>query len=451
MARSMTWLVVVLAVAPACVVIRRAPGSTPAPTPAWDPGSTEWALVTCPPGRELECALAIDALNGGGLVIKPVDPDQPLSTLADILMFRRLHVVAARAPGRLYESLQHAVAPGGDILTVEREQLSVLQRLGPSLPDTAESAWGVAATGADVAASHGVTGAGIKVAILDSGLACGHPDFPTPLDARVVARMDFVPAEMQPAPMTPGVVAEDVVGHGTHVAGVIVGRRPGAVTTATAPAPRYGVAPGATLFIGRVFDRYGVAYDRWILHGIEWALANECHIVNLSLGRTAAPSEAFNTVGRSARAEGTIVIAAAGNGGQFAGDGRRVLRPANSRSIVAVGAVDRTLTAASFSAWGVDYATGGGVDFVAPGVSIFTSTPPLGAGSGAILYERDDGTSLACPFVAGLFALHMEKVSSTTPRAERAQMALDKLERAADRGVVDGPFLKIGRGLAKAP
>ncbi|TFL17867.1 S8 family serine peptidase [Jannaschia formosa] len=285
--------------------------------------------------------------------------------------------------------------------------------------DDAQRTWGVAATGAEASP---LTGAGIRLCVLDTGLDFGHPDFA----GRNVTSRSFV--ENSPA--------QDVQGHGTHCAGTAAGR------TAAGNLPRYGVAPNADLVVGKVLNDSGSGREGDILVAMLWAVVTGCEIVSMSLGRSVRQGETFSIeyerAARYALRNGTLVIAAAGN------ESRRDLgfiapvgAPANSPSVMAVAALDPSLGVAEFSCGGVN-GDGGAVDIAGPGVGVFSSVPR------PRLYRTLQGTSMATPHVAGLAALWAE-----SDPALRGQALWDRLvAEAQDLGL---PARDVGAGLAKAP
>lgn len=279
--------------------------------------------------------------------------------------------------------------------------------------------WGVQAVGADRTA---LNGKGIKIAVLDTGLDLGHPDF-AERDPIIVS---FVPGE--------GV--QDRNGHGTHTAGTAAG------PTESDRIQRYGIAHEADLFIGKVLGNNGSGQESWILAGMEWAIENKCEVISMSLGRLTTQGEApdpfYEEVGRVALENGSLIVAAAGNESmrEF-GIIAPVSAPANSRSIMAVGAVDSQMRIADFSCGGVN-PNGGEVDIAAPGVDVFSAWPmPLG-------YRRLQGTSMACPHVAGVAALLAQ--SDPELRAQALWSALTA--RASDIGLLPRD---AGAGLTQAP
>ena len=235
----------------------------------------------------------------------------------------------------------------------------------------AEVVWG----GADGATAviPGQGGAGARVAVIDTGVDCGHED----LAGGCVYGANFTGAG-QPF---------DDHGHGTHVAGIL-GARANEVGT-------IGVAPEATIYAVKVLAANGSGALSWVAAGIDWAVANDIQVINMSLGATTT-SIALSDAVAAAHAAGVIVIAAAGNSGCC----NTVGYPAKLPGAMAVGAIDAADALASFSS------TGPEVDVVAPGVAI---RAPVPTGSCTLCdpsgYKVLNGTSMATPHVAGVAAL----------------------------------------------
>jgi subtilisin family serine protease len=302
--------------------------------------------------------------------------------------------------------------------------------------DTARTTWGLIATKVDQSRYQG---RGTKVAVLDTGLDLGHPDFV----GRAVTSQSFVTGE----------TVQDRVGHGTHCAGTVGGRR-----APTSAGRRYGSAPACQLFVGKVLGGpSGRGSDSGILAGINWAIVNGCQVISMSLGAPVLPGDTFSptyeaVAKRALRANpGTLIIAAAGNDSRNPATGQRVnppspvSRPANCPSILAVGAVDLNLRVAAFSNGGVN-GSGGGVDIVGPGVAVYSSYPqpsPPG-GPAAAGYHVLSGTSMATPHVAGIAALWREYNPQLT--------ALSLWQTLTSRALrLHLPSRDVGSGLVQAP
>ena len=195
--------------------------------------------------------------------------------------------------------------------------------LGPTPAADPELATAIQMTGADLAQASGYTGAGVKVAVMDTGIDVDHPDLggdgnqaaPHPFpNARIVAGFDLVGDDYnassesptyQPVPH-PDALPDDCNGHGTHVSGIV--GADGAVT---------GVAPDVTFGAYRVFGCDGSTTDDVMIAAMERALADGMDVLNMSIG------DAFNNWAASPTAAasdalvdaGMVVVASIGNSG----------------------------------------------------------------------------------------------------------------------------------------
>ena len=267
------------------------------------------------------------------------------------------------------------------------------------------------------------TGAGITLAILDTGIDLNHPDFAGRLRDGDTAR-SFVPHER----------VQDGNGHGTHCAGVAAGP-----ATSTG-GRRYGVAPDATLVVGKVLSDAGSGYDDQILDGIDWAATDMgARIISMSLSSIRsvgqAHSASYERVAERLLASGVCLVAAAGNSSTRPSSKAPVENPAACPSIMAVGAVDRQLRVANFSGAKLDNI--GTLDIAGPGVAVYSSW----TGGG---FRTISGTSMATPHVAGALALWMERNPGTTGQA------LWNLLISHVRALPD-PEIDVGRGLVQVP
>lgn len=286
----------------------------------------------------------------------------------------------------------------------------------PPFADNAQFTWGLQATGV---ATSPQSGAGIKVAVLDTGFDVGHPDFV----GRTITTKSFIAGE----------TVQDGHGHGTHCIGTSCGSK----TPGTGP--RYGVAYGAEIFAGKVLGDNGSGSDGGIIAGINWALENGCHIVSMSLGADVATVHPpYTVVGKRALDAGTLIVAAAGNNAdRRSGNYGFVGTPANSPFIMAVGALDQKLEMAFFSARTLPNVRGGQVDIAGPGYQVYSSWPM------PTRYKTISGTSMATPHVAGIAALWAE-LTGFRGRDLWATLAQDS-QRLLQ------PSVDVGGGLALAP
>ncbi|MFH1256801.1 MAG: S8 family serine peptidase [Candidatus Diapherotrites archaeon] len=245
---------------------------------------------------------------------------------------------------------------------------------------------------APTAWENGLTGKGVKIAIIDSGIDETNPM----LQGKVVAAANF-----SNSPYT-----TDSFGHGTHVAGIAAG------TNANGGAFN-GVAPDAMLLNAKALDDSGIGSTASVIAAINWAVENNADIINLSLGASFSdPQNPIDLAIQDAVANGTIVVAAAGNCGNSCpsagcGSFRGVGVPGDSLDAITVGAVDSANNWACFSAGSNIEGVGIKPDIVAPGVNIFSSVP---GGT-----QAKSGTSMSAPFVAGAAAILLEADASMTP------------------------------------
>jgi subtilisin family serine protease len=280
--------------------------------------------------------------------------------------------------------------------------------------DNDQFTWGLQATRLSTSSR---TGRGVRVAVLDTGFDVGHPDF----IGRSVTTQSFILGE----------TVQDAHGHGTHCIGTSCGSANPDGTR------RYGVASDAEIFAGKVLSDSGSGSDRGILAGINWALANNCAIISMSLGADVPEvSRAYETVGKVALDRGTLIIAAAGNNARRPGDPGFVGVPANSPSIMAIAATDSASQVARFSS-GSGNGDGGRVDLAGPGVKVFSSWPLPQR------YHSINGTSMATPHVSGIAALWSE---ATGLAGRELWTALVQNAKA-----LDVPSVDVGAGLVQAP
>ncbi|GAA2849540.1 peptidase [Actinoplanes cyaneus] len=231
--------------------------------------------------------------------------------------------------------------------------------------------------GAPAAWRAGLDGAGVTVAVLDTGVDATHPD----LAGRVTAARDFSGS---------GSTA-DGFGHGTHVASIAAGGR--------------GVAPGARLLVGKVLDDTGNGYESGIIEGMQWAVDSGARVINMSLGGSATDgTDPMSVAVDELSAGGALFVVAAGNeGGDYT-----VGTPGAATSALTVGAVDRDDRLAEFSSRGPRLQDQGlKPEITAPGVDIVAARAAGTAMGTPVdeLYTAASGTSMATPHVAGAAAI----------------------------------------------
>ena len=300
----------------------------------------------------------------------------------------------------------------------------------------------------------GVTGRGIGVAILDSGIA-PHPD----LAGRIVASVDFTSgaAPTLVPPADPG-------GHGTHVAGLVAG-------DGTASGGAYaGIAPGANLVDVRVITSTGSTTVSTLIAGMQWILAHRAdyniRVVNLSAGAPVTVS--YNDDPLAAAVEilvfaGITVVVSAGNAGPTSSS---ITTPGFDPYVITVGAIDDNGTAtladdaiASWSSHGPTAIDGlAKPDLVAPGRRIVSLRSPgstldlqfpdrLVAGLDPLVpeYFRLSGTSMAAPVVTGVVALMLEGTPTLSPAQVKQRLV------GTATPLAYGSLYTTGSGLVSAP
>ena len=248
-------------------------------------------------------------------------------------------------------------------------------------------------------------GLGIRVAVLETGIDLGHPDFA----GRVVVSRSFV-----------GQPVQDLHSHGTHCIGTACGPQAPVGNT-----PRYGIAFRATIFVGKVLANNGSSVGASVIAGMNWAIANNCQVISMSLGSQAPVQAAYTSAGQAALNRGLLMVAAAGNFAMQTG------APANSPTIMAVASLDPTLGPSTFSNFGK-------IEIAGPGRDVFSSVPRPQR------YGVKSGTSMATPHVAGCAALWAQ----TNP-ALRGQALWNRLQATARP--LPFPAARVGRGLVQAP
>ena len=252
------------------------------------------------------------------------------------------------------------------------------------------SQWGLTAIGAEGA--WGITrGAGVTVAVLDSGVDDTHPD----LDGRLLPAVDLVGDGL----------TGDPFGHGTRIAGIIAGVMDGSGIA--------GVASDVRILPIRVLAADGEGDQNRTARGIRAAVAAGAQVINLSLSSQTESQSQADAI-RYALDEGVTVVAAAGNRREA---GSPTVYPAAYPGVLGVASVGRGLEESAFAS------SGGFIDLVAPGERVVTTE--VGGGWG-----REDGTSIAAAFVTAGAAL----VRSANPSLTRAQVDAILVTTSRDLG-----------------
>lgn len=263
----------------------------------------------------------------------------------------------------------------------------------PPLPYNETVRWNMSKINAPTAWNRNVSGAGVTIAVVDTGVDLTHPD----LAANLVGGTSTV--SYTPSP-------DDDYGHGTHVAGIAAGiANNGGIM---------GVAPGAKIMPVKVLDYNGSGYMTDVAEGVTWAADHGADVINLSLSGVNNNSTLANAV-TYAYNKGALIVAAAGNCGDYyyylngCSYEDQPSYPAALDNVVAVASTTSYDGQSSFSTQGIY------VDIAAPGSSIYSSYP-------SSTYATESGTSQAAPHVAGLAALIWQKNPGFTAQQVRTQM-----------------------------
>ena len=319
-------------------------------------------------------------------------------------------------PIHLYETLPGMAAevtPQG--LETLRQQPEV-EAVALDLPVEVAVTGNVSLIGADrVWRDLGFTGAGVNVAVLDTGIDTDHPD----LAGRLLVQKCFTKGSCPPDNTDTGDSAEDGNGHGTHIAGIIAGQGQIAPT---------GIAPGAGLVAVRVMGSNGSGYTSDVIAAIDWIVAHQdelkVKVINLSLGGGAysgtcddadANTQLYAKAVQAANQAGITVFAASGNQGLT----EAMMAPACVSGVVAVGATYHanlgqvTLGACTDANTVTDQVacisnSGPTLDLLAPGIQIDSTAP--GGGQ-----RRESGTSMSTAHASAVAALMLQAKPDLTP------------------------------------
>ncbi|MHA2368047.1 MAG: S8 family serine peptidase [Candidatus Hodarchaeales archaeon] len=262
----------------------------------------------------------------------------------------------------------------------------------------------------DLHENSGLTGTGVHIAILDSGIS-SHS-----LVTPILGSRSHSYVENEPSP-------EDGLGHGTAVASIIS-----------------QVAPQAILHNYRVFDANGDTQVDWILNALQAvvALNGTIDIVQMSFGGYGIINE-MTTIMDQLISDGLIPVVSAGNSGPY---GQSISRPAHSPSTIAVGATGEPDEVLAFSSQGPRLYGLAGPDIVAPGYNVEVASLAEGE---TTTYQN--GTSFSSPFVSGGSALLLSADSlSSEPRDETRFWKLKAALMASAKHLDEFPSVAAGAG-----
>ncbi|GAB4536918.1 MAG: hypothetical protein Kow0063_22990 [Anaerolineae bacterium] len=275
----------------------------------------------------------------------------------------------------------------GDIEALSRDE--TVEYIWPDLPVHTCLDVSVPRIQAPLVWNAGFQGEGMRIGIVDTGLDADHDDF----QGRVAAMTSFVGGD-----------GTDDNGHGTHVAGIAAG------TGASSGGKYKGVAPAASLYVAKVLDANGGGMMSGVMAGIEWAVDQEVHVINLSLGSDGPcdGSDALSTLcDEVVQQFGIVICVAAGNAGPGSAT---VGSPGCARWVITIGAVDDADHVTRFSSRGPTADGRVKPDLAFPGAGI-VAAQAQGTALGPVIapgYVQLSGTSMATPHATGSVALLLQ-------------------------------------------
>ena len=259
---------------------------------------------------------------------------------------------------------------------------------------------------------EGLTGEGVRIAIIDTGIDPEHPDF----QGRIVETHDLT-----------GEGPVDEHGHGTHCASIAAG-------SGAASGGKYrGVAPGASIYSAKVLRANGQGMMSDVMGGVDWAVDRGVQIISLSLGGP-GPSDgrdALSEMCDAAVEEGIVLCIAAGNDGP---NGYTVGSPGSARRVITIGASSDLDRVATFSSRGPTTDGRAKPDVVLPGVDIVAARAKDTA-MGPVIdehYTVASGTSMATPHAAGVCALLLQAEPSLSPEEIKASLMATAVDLGQD-------------------
>lgn len=272
---------------------------------------------------------------------------------------------------------------------------------------------------------NSLDGAGVRVAVLDSGVDANHPD----MRGQVAEQVDFS-----------GEGLGDLNGHGTHVAGIVASK--GALQDG-----RYrGTASGAQVLDVKVLNRYAGGNTSEVIDGIEWAVGAQAQVLNISIeGAVTDGQDALASAANWAVGEGAVVVVAAGNMGPGAAT---VTTPGAASDVICVAAATPDDAIADYSSRG---GAGGAraPDITLPGSIVSTATTMQQLQDLVDdNYRHDEGTSQACPIAAGFAAILLQADATLTPQQIKTLLTATAEDLGANAAAQGAGMANIDRAIA---
>ena len=298
----------------------------------------------------------------------------------------------------------------------------------------------------------GLTGKGVDVALIDSGV--------TPVEGLATTGKVVHGPDLSFESQSSATRNLDTFGHGTHMAGIIAGKDSTADPASPTSTQFVGMAPDARIVSVKVADAYGATDVSQVIAGIDWVVQHKndpgfnIRVLNLSFGTPSTQSYVLDPLAHAAEQawhKGLVVVVSAGNDGTGTG---KLLNPAQDPYVLAVGAEKSQGTKSIFDDTIADFSTRGdgtrNPDVVAPGASIQSLRVPGSwidtQNPTAVLGERffrGSGTSQAAAVVSGMAALLVQQRPGLSP---------DQVKSLLRGNAVSLPAADVqaqGKGLAK--
>ncbi len=288
-----------------------------------------------------------------------------------------------------------------------------------------DASWGVKRIGSGIVHAGGNKGNGVKVCVIDSGVAYAHQD----LFQNYYGGYDFVNNDPDPF---------DDRGHGTHVTGSLLARHNGIGVV--------GVAPEALVLAYKILDQNGQGYTSNAIAALQACIEAGGQVTNSSFGTQSDPGPTVKAAYDNAEAMGLVNVAAAGNRTSIIGTCTSIAFPARYDSVIAVTATDSNNNIANFSCRGPQ------AELAAPGANIY-STVPTGscAHCTASGYATLSGTSMASPHVAGVAALVIASgIADANGNGRINDEVRERMQTTADDLGASGLDSLYGYGLVNA-
>lgn len=309
-------------------------------------------------------------------------------------------------------------------------------------PDDRNIEWGVKAVHAEkVWDEFGLHGEGVTIGIIDTGvnyklpaLKNAYKGYDPVMDTfDTTYYKDFIDSSKTEPDASP----EN--NHGTHVAGIIVGKEGDSLN-------QIGVAPGAKFISARAIYQNSTAKRTTVLAAGDWMYEMHPDIINNSWGGNTEPDPWFMRMAERLEEAGIIVVFASGNDKNNDAQEGSILNPASLPNVISVGAVDINNKIAPFSNKGPSSFDKNSSwikpEFTAPGVQVRS----LNAMGG---YTSESGTSMAAPHVSGVLAL-IKQAKPDITMSEAKSLLTSTAQPLTDRNYTTSPNMAYGYGIVNA-